>query len=75
MNENRKSGTLFVQNDNGEYIPLEFGTDLTIVEEKNNINEVLNYLSRKIAFEYKWKHLYQGMVEIKAKIKKEFEEG
>ena len=33
------------------------------------------FRSRKIAFEYKWKHLYQGMVEIKAKIKKEFEEG
>lgn len=34
MNENRNSGTLLVQNDNGEYIPLEFGTDLTCYEEK-----------------------------------------
>ena len=40
MNENRNLGTLFVQNDNGEYIPLEFGTDLTIVEGKDNINGV-----------------------------------
>lgn len=69
MNENRKSGTLFVQNDNGEYIPLEFGTDLTIVEEKNNINGVLNAFARKCAFEYKWKRLYQDMVEIKEAIK------
>lgn len=69
MNENRNLGTLFVQNDNGEYIPLEFGTDLTIIEEKNNINGVLNYLARKVAFEYKWKRLYQDMVEIKSKKK------
>ena len=69
MNENRKSGTFFVQNDNGEYIPLGFGTDLTIVEEKSNLKESMNCFSRKVAFEYKWKRLYQDLVGISLKKK------